>query len=133
HARASSMRTRGIPIGTGWFSDRSKSGGGALIDIGVHMLDLAWHLLGQPTPVSAFGVTSDRMKSAVPRETTFDVEDAAFALIRFENGKSLELSTSWAINQPPHLQGKVCRVSGTNGAIDVYTPHGSVIYRNFDD
>ena len=34
HARASWMRTRGIPIGTGWFIDKSKSGGGALIDIG---------------------------------------------------------------------------------------------------
>src|SRR6185437_882517 len=48
HARAGFMRTRGIPIGTGWFTHKSKSGGGALIDIGVHMLDLAWYLLGQP-------------------------------------------------------------------------------------
>src|SRR5205814_3056261 len=46
HARGTWMRTRGIPIGTGWFIDKSKAGGGALIDIGVHLLDLAWHLLG---------------------------------------------------------------------------------------
>jgi len=57
HARASWLRTRGIPIGSaGWFIDKSKSGGGALIDIGVHLLDLAWYLLGQPKPISAFGI-----------------------------------------------------------------------------
>src|SRR3954468_5822070 len=57
HARASWMRTRGIPIGTGWFVEKSRAGGGALIDIGVHLLDLGWFLLGQPKPVSAYGVT----------------------------------------------------------------------------
>lgn len=133
HARASWMRTRGIPIGTGWFSDKSKSGGGAMIDIGVHVLDLAWYLLGQPKPTSAFAVTCDRFREEAARERTFDVEEAAFALIRFEGGKSLELSTSWAINQPPHLQGTVCRINGTKAAIDVYTPKGPTIYRHFDD
>src|SRR4030095_16999610 len=60
HARSSWMRTRGIPIGTGWFIDKSKAGGGALIDIGVHMLALAWHLLGQPKPQSAFATIHHR-------------------------------------------------------------------------
>src|SRR5439155_10041827 len=50
HSRATWMRTRGVPIGTGWYTDRAKSGGGALLDIGSHMLDIAWHLLGQPRP-----------------------------------------------------------------------------------
>jgi predicted dehydrogenase len=132
HARASWMRTRGIPIGTGWFTDKSKSGGGALIDIGVHMLDLAWYLLGQPKPTSVFGMTHHRFDSLVSSDLKFDVDDAAFALIRFEGGKSLELSASWALNQPPQQQGTVCRIYGDKAAIDVYTASGSTLYRNFD-
>ena len=107
HARASWMRTRGIPTGTGWFTDRAKSGGGAVVDLGVQMLDLAWSLLGQPRPLTAFAVTHHRFRDAAPTGPTYDVEDAAFALVRFEGGKSLELSASWAINQPPrqHVRG----------------------------
>jgi predicted dehydrogenase len=131
HARAVWTRTRGIPIGTGWFTNKEKSGGGALIDIGVHMLDLAWHLLGQPTPTSVFGVTHHRFKDLVPPDLNYNVDDAAFALVRFENGKSLELATSWALNQPPSQNGTVCRIYGSQGAVEVYTPSGSVLYRNF--
>jgi len=132
HARAAWMRTRGIPIGTGWFTDKARSGGGALIDIGVHMLDLAWHLLGQPKPVSVFGATHQKFQSLVPKKITFDVDDCAFALIRFEGGKTMELATSWALNQPPQQQGGVVRIFGTEGAVDVYSPHGATIYRNFN-
>jgi predicted dehydrogenase len=126
------MRTRGIPQGTGWFTEKCKSGGGALIDIGVHLLDLAWYLLGQPKPTSAYGVTHRRFAGSLPDGRTCDVDDAAFAMIRFENDKSIELATSWAINQPPHAQGTICRMYGEKAAVDVYTPDGAVIYRNFD-
>src|SRR5438309_1055450 len=52
-ARASWIRSRGIPAGIGlWFTDKKRSGGGALIDIGVHALDTAWYLMGAPRPVS---------------------------------------------------------------------------------
>jgi len=132
HARASWMRTRGIPLGTGWFTDKCRSGGGALIDIGIHVLDLAWHLLGQPKPTSAYGLTHAYFASTLPEGTTCDVDDAAFAIIRFEGGKSLELATSWAINQPPQQQGMICRVYGSDGAIEVYTPEGAILYRNFN-
>lgn len=132
HARAGWMRTRGVPIGTGWFTDKSRSGGGALIDIGIHALDLAWHLLGQPKPLSAFGITQSRFGELAPKNTKYDVDDAAFALIRFEGGRSLELSTSWALNQPPQQQGLFCRLNGDKGAVDVYTPDGAIIYRGFD-
>src|SRR5687767_1081971 len=132
HARAAWMRTRGIPIGTGWFTDKQKSGGGALIDIGVHVLDLAWYMLGQPKPISAFGVTHQRFKSLAPPDVTFNVDDAAFAIVKFEGGKTLEIGTSWALNQPPTQQGVICRVHGDKGALEVYTPNGAVIYRAFN-
>src|SRR3954471_19815392 len=77
HARAVWMRTRGIPQGTGWFTEKGKSGGGALIDIGVHLLDLAWYLLGQPKPTGAYGVTHRRFGSTLPDGRLCDVDDAA--------------------------------------------------------
>jgi predicted dehydrogenase len=132
HARASWMRTRGIPIGTGWFIEKSKAGGGALIDIGVHLLDLAWYLLGQPKPISAYGVTHSRFAHTLGNGKLIDVDDAAFAMIKFEGGKSLELAASWAINQAPTQQGTICLLYGEKAAIEVYTPEGAMLYRNFD-
>src|SRR5262245_20818921 len=67
HARASALRTRGIPIGTGWFPVKEKSGGGAMIDLGAHMLDLAWHLLGQPKPTTVFATTYQKFKDLSPQ------------------------------------------------------------------
>ena len=131
HARVSWMRTRGVPAGTGWYTDQSKSGGGALIDLGFHMLDLAWKLLGQPKPATAFAILHERFKSLAPVGAVFDVEDAAFVMIRFEGGKSLELSSSWAINQPPRQQGTSCRIHGDTGAAEVYLPGGPMLYRGF--
>jgi predicted dehydrogenase len=133
HARSAWTRTRGIPIGTGWFTHKDEAGGGALIDIGVHMLDLAWHMLGQPKPTSVFGAVHQRFSDLAPKNVGDDVEDSAFALIRFENGKSLELATSWALNQPPQQQGTICRIYGDKAGVDVYTPNGSVIYRGFSN
>lgn len=140
HVRVRWMRTRGIPTGTGWYGDRSKSGGGALIDLGLPMLDLAWHLLGQPQPTTAFGIIGRCAAHSLPdgpalslsKGPASDVEDSAFALLRFENGKSVELAASWAINQPPRQHGTVCRLHGDQGAIDLYTPHGPVLYRSFN-
>jgi predicted dehydrogenase len=133
HARASWMRTRGVPTGTGWFTERAQSGGGAFADLGVQMLDLAWSLLGQPRPATVFATTHQRIPDAVPAGRPFDVEDAGFALVKFEGGKSLELSASWAINQPPRQQGTACRVYGDKGAVEVYTPQGPLLYRGFND
>ena len=136
HARASWMRTRGIPAGTGnWYTDPARSGGGAMIDTGYQMLDLAWHLMGRPRPLSVFATTSNRMSSraegATAEGATEPVENLVSVLIRLDGGRSIELSTSWAINQAPHQQGTICRVHGDKGAVEVYTPRGPLLYRNF--
>ena len=126
HARASWTRTRGVPSGTGWYTDRAKSGGGAMIDLGLHMLDLAWSLLGQPKPLIAFATFPPPAG-----ETALAVESAGFALLKFEGGKSLELAASWSLNQPPQQQGAVCRVYGDKGALEVYRAGGPALYRSF--
>lgn len=59
YAKASCLRRLGNP--GGWFSDISKSGGGPLIDLGVHMIDLCWYLMGKPQPVSVSGNTYSKL------------------------------------------------------------------------
>ncbi len=104
------QRRRGIPGKGGWFTTKAQSGGGPLIDLGVHMIDLAIWLMGNPRPVSVSGATfckfanddkSDSVNSAFGEARSdgiFDVEDLAMGLIRFENGAVLQIEFSWASN-----------------------------------
>lgn len=104
------VRRRGIPGKGGWFTTKEQSGGGPLIDLGVHMIDLAVWLMGNPTPVSVSGnvftkfadcETSDSAQSLFGDKVeggTFDVEDLAMGLIRFDNGAVLQIEFSWASN-----------------------------------
>jgi len=109
YAHTGWLRKRGIPHYGGWFTQKDTSGGGPLIDIGVHLLDIAWWLAGCPRPISASGVTYAQfgprgrgLGSGPPTvpypHGTFDVEDLAVGLIRFENGLTINLEVSWAIN-----------------------------------
>lgn len=113
HVKASIYRRRGIPGLGGWFTTKARSGGGPLIDLGVHVLDLALHLTGYPRPLRASGATWGifghpirdyrfvSMWAGPPRpEGTFDVEDAAHALVRCEGGLTIELNVTWATNMP---------------------------------
>jgi predicted dehydrogenase len=103
HAKATWVRSRGIPQGIGgWFTEKKRSGGGALIDIGVHALDSAWFLMGTPRPVSVSAQVYRNFAHLVP-DPVFDVEDAAYAFIRFENGAVVHLETSWAGNLPDDI------------------------------
>lgn len=98
HAKATFVRSRGIPVGIGnWFTEKKRSGGGALIDIGVHALDAVWYLMGTPRPVSVTAQVFRNFEHIV-KVPVFDVEDAAYAFIRFENGAIVQLETSWAGN-----------------------------------
>jgi predicted dehydrogenase len=125
HAHATWVRSRGIPQGIGgWFTEKKRSGGGALIDIGVHALDSAWYLMGTPKPVSVSAQVYRNFEHLV-QDPVFDVEDAAFAFIRFDNGAVVHLETSWAGNLPDDIpQGQYfgrelnnSTVYGTKGTI----------------
>lgn len=59
YGKATMMRRRGTPLG--WFTDLSKSGGGPVIDIGVHVIDLTWYLMGKPRPISVSAATYSKI------------------------------------------------------------------------
>ena len=96
-ARTIWLRRSGMP-GRSWFGQKALSGGGPLIDLGVHRLDLALWLMGYPKPVWVLGRTWNHLAKAYAQrqKELFDVEDCAAALITFENGAALELEASWA-------------------------------------
>ncbi len=105
YARAQALRRRGIP-GWGVFTHKDKQGGGPLIDIGVHILDLALHIMGHPQPVAVsgqcyarFGHRRDVVGLMGQWEVDrFSVEDWATGFIRFANGATMTLEASFCGN-----------------------------------
>ena len=97
YAQTRWLRARGVPW-RGWFSRKELSGGGPLIDLGVHRLDLALWLMGYPRPLtvsaSAFGSLGARL--AEEKGVPYDVEDLVAAHIRLEGGIAMTLEVSWA-------------------------------------
>ncbi len=93
-------RRRGMPGFGGWFGTKALAGGGPLIDLGVHRLDLALWLMNYPKPEWVLGRTYNPIASAIARREnkTFDVEDLAAGFITFTNGATLEVEASWAAN-----------------------------------
>ncbi len=82
----------GIP--EGWFRRKETAGGGALIDNGVHLLDLNWFLMGRPRPLLALGRCHDRIGRRW--DPSLDVEDFACGLLTFEDGSAIVLENGWA-------------------------------------
>jgi predicted dehydrogenase len=112
YARARSIRRSGIPD---WGLGFIEQGGGAFRDMGVHVLDSAWWLLGMPRPVSVVGVAGARFgprgegywrfrKPAEAFYTRYASDDYAGGFIRFENGIGLQVESFWASHQPEEVQ-----------------------------
>jgi predicted dehydrogenase len=106
YARTQALRRRGIP-GWGMFINKEKNGGGPLIDIGVHMLDSTLHVLGFPRPIAVSGQTYQKFGKRKDvlglmgqwDYKNFTVEDFAVGFVRFENGATLVLESSFVANQ----------------------------------
>ncbi len=107
YAKACYLRRNGCP--GGWFGDKEYAGGGPLIDLGVHVIDLVRFLAGGPKPVSVYGVTNNSLGSnrasggqdwvsTTKGQFKYDVEDFASALIRFDNGLTLHVEASFNLN-----------------------------------
>lgn len=109
YTKATCTRRHGNP--GGWFSNKALSGGGPVIDLGVHIIDQSRWLMGNPKPVSVYAATFDKLgrrdnlktdvgwspKDAKPTDIC-DVEDLASALIRYDNGAVTSLEVSFAKN-----------------------------------
>jgi len=125
HAKATFVRSRGIPSGVGnWFTEKRRSGGGALIDIGIHALDAVWYLMGTPRPVS-ISAQVYRNFAHLAKVPVFDVEDAAYAFIRFENDAVVQLETSWAGNLTDDIPPRQYFGQESNNSV-LYGTKGSV-------
>lgn len=107
YAKTGCIRRWGNP--GGWFSDKKRSGGGPVIDLGVHMIDLVRYISGKPKAISVSASTFNLlgMKPGVKGVSKYcakdydefnDVEDCATAFIRFDNGMTLTFETSWVQN-----------------------------------
>ncbi|RMD74046.1 MAG: gfo/Idh/MocA family oxidoreductase, partial [Lentisphaerae bacterium] len=132
NAKAGWWRRCGIPGWGSWFTRMEESGGGPLIDIGVHMLDLSIWLMGNPRPVAVFGSTYAEFG---PRKMgiggwgtpewdgVFNVEDLATALIKMDNGATLTLEVSWAVNTDS-TQKPFINLMGTEGGASYYGGRG---------
>jgi predicted dehydrogenase len=107
HAAARAMRRRGVPT-WGVFINKELNGGGPLIDIGVHITDMTLWLLGHPKPVAVMGradafVARRKDKPVVGmwgqwKPEDYTVEDFAAAMIRFEDGRTMHLTSSFVAN-----------------------------------
>lgn len=136
YAEATYLRRRGVPT-WGVFTDKSKQGGGPLIDIGTHALDLTLFLmnnydvdyvvgtsfekLGRLLDPEHQGQTDGRGEQNSWNNQTYDVEDSAFGFIKMKNGATINLRASWAINMPAELgaNGKATvMLAGTKGGLD---------------
>lgn len=106
-AKAYAVRCRAVPT-WGVFPDKSKQGGGPLIDIGTHALDITLWCMDNYKPATVTGSVFEKL-GHLPEATegnmfgpwdpeTYEVEDSAFGYIKMENGATIFLESSWALN-----------------------------------
>jgi predicted dehydrogenase len=98
------------------FGRKELQGGGPMIDIGVHILEMAHYVMGAPEPVSADGSCYTYLGNRKPEALapwgnwdykTYTVEDLAVGLLRFANGATLVIESSFAA----HIEKDVWNVS----------------------
>ncbi len=135
HVHATWRRETGIP-GSGWFGKKAMSGGGAMIDLGVHVLDLTLWFMGFPTVTTVSGGTRSlfgqhglktwgRKPGPSPE---FDVDDGAVAFLRFANGANSVVQATWAEHRQPQDDMIRMEIQGTLGTIILTVPN----YRHDD-
>ena len=129
-AKAHALRRRAVPT-WGVFMDKEKQGGGPLIDIGTHALDLTLWAMDNYKPRMVTGVTFNKMRDNFEGNLfgpwdpkTFNVEDSAFAFIQMENGATVYLEASWVLNITDYREAK-CTICGTKGGVEMFGAGGT--------
>ena len=107
YAKATAIRRRAVPT-WGVFMNEYEQGGGPLIDIGTHSLDLTLWIMNNYKPKYCVGTTYHKLNGLAPEEQgnawggwtkeEFTVEDSAFGFIVMENGATIVLESAWALN-----------------------------------
>ena len=105
YAKATAIRRRAVPT-WGVFLNEYEQGGGPLIDIGTHALDLTLWTLDNYKPKYCVGTTYHALNDQTDQGNAwgpwdpakFTVEDSAFGFIVMENGATINLEASWALN-----------------------------------
>jgi predicted dehydrogenase len=124
-AKAHAIRRRAVPT-WGVFLDEEKQGGGPLIDIGTHALDLTLWMMDNYQPKVVMGTTYHKLSQTKNAANAFGpwdpekftVEDSAFGFITMENGATIVLESSWALNTLDVDEAK-CSLSGTKAGADM--------------
>lgn len=112
YAKARSIRRSGIPA---WNLGFIQAGGGAFRDMGVHVLDAAWWLMGQPQPETALAVAGAKFgprgkgywnwqEASADVASQYASDDYAGGFIRFADGVGIQVESFWASHQPGELQ-----------------------------
>ncbi|GGH28670.1 Gfo/Idh/MocA family protein [Paenibacillus segetis] len=124
-AKAHAIRRRAVPT-WGVFLDEEKQGGGPLIDIGTHALDLTLWMMDNYKPKVVLGTKYHELSQKEDAANAwgpwdpqkFTVEDSAFGMIVMENGATIMLESSWALNTLDVHEAK-CSLSGTEAGADM--------------
>jgi len=124
-AKAHAVRRKGVPT-WGVFPDKSKQGGGPLIDIGTHALDLALWMMGNYKPKLVVGSSYQKLKDKPGgnmfepwNPDTFETEDSAFGFIKMENGATIFLEAAWALNMI-HVKEAQVTLCGTDAGAEMF-------------
>lgn len=131
--KAFATRRRGVPI-WGVFMNKELQGGGPLIDLGTHALDLTLWMMNNYEPVSALGSTYNKIgKMGSPANgmgvwdpEKYEVEDSAFGMVKFSNGATVVLEASWAINMIVANEAMTMLV-GTKAGADMFPASGPIV------
>jgi predicted dehydrogenase len=124
-AKATALRRRAVPT-WGVFLDEEKQGGGPLIDIGTHALDLTLFMMNNYEPAYAVGTTYHKLNNDKKTGNAwgdwdsqkFTVEDSAFGFIVMKNGATIILQSSWALNTT-EVREAVTTLCGTKAGADM--------------
>ncbi|MGB9810101.1 MAG: Gfo/Idh/MocA family protein, partial [Caldanaerobacter sp.] len=107
HVKTGWRRRRGIPGKGGWFTTKELSGGGPLIDLGVHFIDLVMYFMDYPEVKSVSAATYSKFSNSISwngwseaksGNGIYNVEDMAVGFIRLKNGTTIDFEFSWASN-----------------------------------
>ena len=143
-AKAHALRRRAVPT-WGVFPNKALQGGGPLIDIGTHALDITLWMMNNYEPESVSGQVFYKLGRQEDGPAgnvfgpwdpkTFEVEDSAFGLVKMKNGATIYLEASWALNVLKSMEASTT-LCGTKAGAEIHHggsyPQDELIYNTVE-